>query len=59
MSTQVKIVTKSSIESQGASGGQTDGMIRENAITGMSEKMCSSGLLSFASSLREDVLMRP
>jgi len=43
MSKEVKIVTAQSIEAQGASGGQTDGMIRENAVTGMSDKMCSSG----------------
>jgi len=43
MSKEVKTVTAQTIEAQGASGGQTDGMIRENAVTGMSDKMCSSG----------------
>lgn len=43
MSKQVKVVTNQTIKEQGATGGQTDGMIRENAITGMSERMCSSG----------------
>jgi len=39
---QVQVVTMASIQNKGASGGQTEGMIRENAITGMSEKVCSS-----------------
>lgn len=39
---EVRVVTKQSIERQGASGGQTGGMIRQNAVVGVSEVLCSS-----------------
>lgn len=47
---EVKFVAGSDLE---ASGGQTEGMIRKNAIVDMCDTMCSSGVLSFASRDKE------